>query len=1085
MLETLNPDTMIITGQLSREKNYWMEKLSGELIKGSFPADFPETDNIEKITGTGEILISDEVSRKLLKLTNGSDARLHMILSTALILLINKYTGNSDIIIGMPIYRQISYDDFINTVLIIRNRINRENTFKTLLLAFRNTLNEAIEHQNYSLTKLLYDLGIGYTGNSFPLFDVAIMLENIHERDYLKDIDINMLFSFKREGECVRGIIEYNEKLYRKETADNICFHFLNLLTAVLDNIDILPENIDILSEKERRELLYDGNNTSAVYPREKTICDLFEAQVKATPDNTAVTFSDRKMTYRELNEKAGRLASCLTKMGIGPGSITGIMAERSFEMITGILGILKAGGAYLPLDVDYPEDRIQYILQDSGTEILLTQQHLSDQIPFKGRILNLDNEEIYATDFGEPERKSTADDPAYIIYTSGSTGNPKGVIATNRGLVNYIWWAKKVYLKGEALDFPLYSSISFDLTITSLFTPLISGSRIIIYDDKDRTSLIKKIIEDNKAEIIKLTPTHLSLIKDMNLGRTGIKRLIVGGEDLKTNLAGAIHQAADGQIEIYNEYGPTETVVGCMIYKFDYEKDVFNSVPIGKPADNVKIYLLDSCLNPVARGAVGEIYISGDGVAAGYIKKPELTADRFLDNPFVPGAKLYKSGDLARRLSDGNIEFMGRADDQIKLHGYRIEPGEIENRLLGYGPVKETAVIARENEKEGKYLCAYLVADSEITVKEIREYLSINLPHYMIPAYFIQLEKIPVTVNGKADRKALMELDENIMAATEYEAPRNEIEEKLIKIWHEELLVKRIGISDNFFALGGNSIKAMLVVENISEALHIELQVMDLFNKPTIKELADSILNIDSGEYRHIMRLNAKTDQCAFVFPPMAGLGIAYKPMADYVKSHTLYAFDFIEKEDRLEQYLNMIAGVQEEGPYILMAFSSGGMLLYDVAREMEKQGMAVSDIILIDCIAEKKIFSDEELEQLLHQEISALTEVMLLNYPARWKYIEKSIERRIRQYLHYISRFNNNARINADIHQILCSDKNIDPEILHNKKKWSELTAGSFLLYEGSGKHTEMLVKYRAENMEIITRILSEISLKNNNDN
>ncbi len=1076
MREALKRDSAIAAIQLSKEKKYWLEKLSGELVKSSFPADFIESDTYEKNTSSMAFKITGAQFLNLLKLCNGSDARLHMILSTVLVVLINKYTGHKNIMIGTPIYQQNTQKDFINTVLILRNQINGDHTFKQTLLHFRKTLNEAVEHQNYPVSKLLYDLGKGYSGGSFPLFDIAIMLENIHEKAYFKDIQLNVLFSFLKTGESIEGRIEFNQKLYKSDTMANIAAHFINLLEVVLNNIEVAIKDIAILSEQEKNELLYRYNNTNTAYPSDKTISELFEEQVEKTPDNIAVVFKDKRLTYKELNERANRLARRLRDMGVKPDTIVGIMAERSVEMLLGILAILKAGGAYLPIDTEYPEERILYILEDSKADILLTQRHLVQKIKFDGKILALDKGDLYEDNGTNLDKISTPSNLAYVIYTSGSTGNPKGVMIANRGLVNYIWWAQKVYLNGEQLDFPLYSSISFDLTVTSIFTPLISGSSIIIYGEEDKTLLIRKIAEKDEVGIIKLTPVHLGLLKDLDLSKTQIKKFIVGGEDLKTKLASAIHDCSGGKIEIYNEYGPTETVVGCMIYKYDDKKDVRSSVPVGVPADNVKIYLLDPDLKLVPKGVIGEMYISGDGVAKGYVNRPALTAEKFIDNPFILGERMYKTGDLARMLPDGNIEFIGRADNQVKIRGYRIELGEIENRLLSYGPIKEAIVVVREDENRNKYLSAYIVASKEVTVEELREHLAKNLPQYMVPSYYVQLEKMPLTSNGKIDRKSLLEINKNIAAKTAYEAPSNEIEERITKIWRDELLVKKIGINDNFFAMGGNSIKAMLIAEKINEALNIQLQVIDIFDKPTIKELAESVLNINSSKYKPVMRLSSGGERNIFLFPPMAGLGIAYKDLASFIKSFTVYAFDFIEHENRIEAYIDLMTDIQREGPYLLMAFSSGGILLFDVAKALEKRGYEVSDIILLDCIASKKIFSEHERETLIDQEIGALKEAMLLKYPSRWKYVEASIERRIRVYLNYISRFDNTAKINANIYQILCSDKNLDRQTLNNKKKWVDMTNKLFVTYQGVGKHIEMMIKYLDKNMEIVTDILEQ---------
>ena len=462
-----------------------------------------------------------------------------------------------------------------------------------------------------------------------------------------------------------------------------------------------------------------------------------------------------------------------------------------------------------------------------------------------------IDNVENYKGT--EIKADTNPDDLAYVIYTSGSTGKPKGVMVTNQGLVNYIWWARKVYVKDEEIDFPLYSSISFDLTVTSIYTPLISGNKIIVYDGEDKPTLVKRIIDEDKTGIIKLTPTHLNLLCDLDLSKAQIKRFIVGGEDLKAELARKIYDASKGKIEIYNEYGPTETVVGCMIYKYNPEKNTLGSVPIGVPSDNVEIYLLDKYLNPVPKGVKGEIYIAGDGLARGYLNNQELTKERFIDNPFVSGERMYKTGDLARRREDGNIEYVGRIDHQVKIRGFRIELGEIEGQLLKNEAIREAVVVDREDKPVNKYLCAYIACDREMTVPELRGYLSTELPDYMIPSYFIQLERLPLNPNGKIDRKALPNPDGDIDTGVEYTAPRNEREEKLVKIWSEVLDVEKIGIDDDFFVLGGHSLKAIQALSIIHRELNVEVPVGEMFSNPTIRQLGEYIEKSKESIYSSI----------------------------------------------------------------------------------------------------------------------------------------------------------------------------------------------------------------------------------------
>ncbi|WP_033404784.1 non-ribosomal peptide synthetase, partial [Paenibacillus fonticola] len=587
----------------------------------------------------------------------------------------------------------------------------------------------------------------------------------------------------------------------------------------------------------------------AAEYPREKTIHQLFEEQVERTPDKAAVIYEGSQLTYRELNERANQLARTLRVRGVQVDDRVAIMAERSLEMIVGIFGILKAGGAYVPIDPEYPAERIRYMLEDSGATLLLSQIRLLKEVPLEISCIDLNDNQAYDSDDSNLGVTVQPQSLAYLIYTSGTTGLPKGAMITQQGLVNYIWWAKKVYVAEDHLDFPLYSSISFDLTVTSVFTPLMTGSSIRIYEGTDKVSLIRRIVEENQVDILKLTPTHLSLIQEMNLSsKSKIRKLIVGGENLSTSLANKITEMFNGRIEIFNEYGPTETVVGCMIYRYDVAAtDTRESVPIGVPADNVKIYLLNSHHQFLPKGVLGEIYIAGDGVALGYLNKPELTAEKFVANPFEPGERMYRTGDLARWLPDGNIEYLGRIDHQVKIRGYRIELGEIEAQLLKVESVREAVVVARETEEGQKDLCAYVVSDHELAASEIRAVLSQSLPGYMIPAYFVQIDRLPLTPNGKIDRKALPAPAEHLHTGAEYIAARTPVEEALVSIWQAVLGVSPIGVQDNFFDLGGHSLRATTLVAMIHKELGADIPLRTVFQKPTIAQMARMIEGRDS----------------------------------------------------------------------------------------------------------------------------------------------------------------------------------------------------------------------------------------------
>ncbi len=859
--------------EIRKQGEYWQKAFEGEVPVLNLPTDY-QRPSIQSFEGDSIIFeISEELTDKLRQVTKETGSTMYMVLLSACNILLSKYSGQEDIIIGSPSVGRSHADlqnimgMFVNT-LVMRNYPKSKKTFKEFLREVKVNSLQAFENQDYQFEELIDKLNIKRDVSRNPLFDVMFSLENIGiEGLKIEGLEVNtyeidaeiakfdITIAAKESSKAILISLNYCTKLFNKQTIEAMSKHLINILDSLANNINQRLSEVEILSDEEKHQLLVEYNNTKAEYPKDKTIQQLFEQQAAKTPDNIAVVYKNESITYRELNEKSNQLARMLREKGIEPNTIVGIMVERSVEMIVGIMGILKAGAAYLPIDSEYPEDRIRYILSDSGTRLLLQ----------KGRVNNYNIEAIALdedfTNYSTENLKVISDysNLAYIIYTSGSTGKPKGTMIKQRGLVNYITWANKVYVKNESLDFPLYSSFSFDLTVTSIFTPLISGNKIVIYKYQEDEPIIRQIFKENKVGIVKLTPAHLSMIKDMDNSQSSIKRLIVGGEDLKTELAKEVYESFNKNVEIYNEYGPTETVVGCMLYRYDYYMDKNISVSIGKPADNVQIYILDKVKQVLPIGIVGEIYIGGDGVSKGYINRAELTSERFIANPFVPGEQMYRTGDLARWLPDGNIEFLGRIDNQVKIRGYRIELGEVEARLLSYEGIEEAIVIAGDDKDGSSYLCAYISGTREFTISELRTYLNEELPEYMIPSYFIQLDKLPLTANGKVDKKALPEPDGSISTGAEYVAPESETEEKLASIWSEVLGVERIGINDNFFELGGHSLKAINIIAKIHKELSASVPLKEMFETPTIKGLAQYVKNTKQSVYSKIEPIEEK----------------------------------------------------------------------------------------------------------------------------------------------------------------------------------------------------------------------------------
>lgn len=632
---------------------------------------------------------------------------------------------------------------------------------------------------------------------------------------------------------------------------------------------------LTLLKDADHRALVVEYNATAAPYPSDRTIIDLFHDQVTHSPDAEAIRFGDAALTYRQLNERSNQMATRLTSIGVGPGRIAVVFMEHSLEAVVAILGVLKSGAAYVPVDAATPKGRLATILKDiaDGTDgrapVAITQTRLQSVISRNLAdifVLDADFRSILnETDSARPSA-ATPDGAAYIIFTSGSTGTPKGVVIEHRNLVNYIWWAARVYSSGERLAWPLFSSLAFDLTVTTLFTPLITGGRIVVYlgDPGIQSMVVLKVIDENAVDIMKLTPAHLAMIRDRNLGTTRLRKFIVGGEDFKTELARDITKAIPHPVEIYNEYGPTEATVGCMIHRFDIDRDQSASVPIGVPAANAGIYVLNKAHQPTSPGIVGEMFIAGDGLARGYFNRSDLTDERFLTTAdprdrFSP-LRLYKTGDLARWNSEGRLDFLGRADHQVKVGGARVELGEIEARLLKHPHVQECAVAAIATsvvkpatqishveppavEDSIARLVAYYVSSKPVTVADLRAHLAEELMESMIPTHYVRLERMPLTSNGKIDRASLPEpTAENIQPAQEFAAPSTETEKTLAALWCDLLKVESIGRDDNFFGLGGQSLLVMRAVSHMRKTFGVDVQLRNLFERPTVAGLAEVI---------------------------------------------------------------------------------------------------------------------------------------------------------------------------------------------------------------------------------------------------
>ncbi|MBN1040260.1 amino acid adenylation domain-containing protein [Clostridium botulinum] len=831
-----------------KNKNFWKEKFN----------DIPE----EFLYNTSNSLdgrrvcfnINDDLSKKIQNFINDKRCSLNTFFIAVLLIYINKSIDKNDLVIGMPVFNrtnkaQKAMIGMFTSTLPFRFKLNRESTMEELIKQINRELKLCLLNQKYPYDFLIKDLDLSKDGYD-SLFKMSVNYYNSKYESSINGVKAeieeyycgNQSYSLQlivKEVDNQNIELDFDCKIleYTESQIKTMYDSMINIINQVIEDKRIKVNEIKLIGEEEKKCKLYDWNSTTKYYPK-KMVNKLFEDQVIETPDKVVVEFNSQQLTYKQLNEKANQLANHLREKGIDKKSIVSIMETHSIELMISILAVLKTGAAYLPIDPSYPIERINYMLEDSKSNILLTNFKVEEIIESRVSVTNVKNINLAIYSKENLEKTNDLDDLAYIIYTSGSTGEPKGVMVNHQGLTNYIWWANKIYLKDYNEAMALYSSISFDLTITSIFTPLVSGNKIVIYDNDETEFVLYKILRENNVSVIKLTPSHLTLLKDMDNTKSSIKRFIVGGEDLKVNLAKEVYDSFGKDIEIYNEYGPTETVIGCMIHKYNEENDKGISVPIGYPANNVQVYILDNELNIVPTGLAGEMYISGDGVARGYLNRKVLSHERFIENPFIKGKRMYKTGDIARYLESGAIEYVGRIDNQVKIRGHRIELGDIERNLNRNEFIKNAVVVYKEDSTGNKLLNAYIVSKKKIEERELKEWLLKFLPKYMIPTNFTFMDTLPLTLNGKVNYSLLPEAIAVNKEFINYNTPA---EKELVKAMEEILGVESISMSDNYYQLGGDSIKAIQISSKLKN-IGLTIKIKDILYYDSIQEIAETI---------------------------------------------------------------------------------------------------------------------------------------------------------------------------------------------------------------------------------------------------
>ena len=978
---------------ISKAEIFWRQQLQGFTAPTPLVVDRSIANklNQKEIYDEQHFQLSKESTVDLQSLARKHRLTLNTLVQGAWALLLNRYSRESDIVFGAtvsgrpPALKGVEsmVGLFINT-LPVRVQVSE----KAELLPWLQQLQaQQVERQQYYYSPLVEIQQWSEVPRGLPLFNSIVVFENYPVDASLQEsnssLQISNISSFETTNypltlvalpkEELKVGIKYNTSRFESSSISIMLGHLRTLLEGILENPQRRVADLPILTSTEEHQLLVEWNDTQADYPQDRCIHQLFEEQVERTPKAIAVIFEDQQLTYRELNSRANQLAHYLQSLGLNPEVLVGICVERSIKMVVGLLAILKAGGAYVPIDPAYPQERIAYMLNDSAVSVLLTTEDLAATLPkSQAHLICLDKDWSIISHNSQTNCSSRVEEEnlAYMIYTSGSTGKPKGAMNTHQGIRNRLLWMQDAYQINAADKVLQKTPFSFDVSVWEFFWPLITGACLIVAKPgghKDSAYLVK-LITEQQITTLHFVPSMLQVfVEEQGLEKClCLKRVICSGEALPVDLQTRFFERLECQL--HNLYGPTEAAVDVTFWECQPDKNLI-SVPIGRPIANTQIYILNSELQPVPIGVPGELHIGGIGLARGYFNRPELTKKKFISNPFSQEeeARLYKTGDLARYLPDGNLEYLGRIDHQVKIRGFRIELGEIESVLAQHPQVRETVIIAREDQPGNKQLVAYLVGHQDSLVAScLRNYLKEKLPDYMIPSAFVQLESLPLTPNGKVDRRALPAPDRaDRTLESSFVPPRNLLEQQLVQIWEDVLSISTIGVQDNFFDLGGHSLLAVRLMAQIQQQFGKNLPLATIFQTPTIEQLASLLLEqTDSMSWSSLVAIQPHgSKQPFFCVPGIGGNLIYFYNLARHLKDQPFYGLQAVgldgkskphnKIEDMATHYIEVLQAVQPQGPYLLGGHSFGGQVAFEMAQQLQKQGQEITLLAIMDAIA------------------------------------------------------------------------------------------------------------------------------------
>jgi amino acid adenylation domain-containing protein len=974
----------LTASRAATQLDYWRQQLKGELPVLQFPTDKPRPNRQSFVGSTLDFHIPKPLAQELTAIGGQHSSTFFVTILAAFQVLLLRYSKAEDLVIGTPVANRPTPEldrligDFIN-IIPLRCDLSGNPTFIELLQRSRETTLNALSNKDVPFEALLQDLKLHRDPSRNPIFqallqvlpafrtqigDLSVTTFEFEQRSTQVDLALNL---YEETDGGFIGRFQYCTALFAAPTIERVLQNFLRLLHEIVRDPAQKILKIPILAERERKQILLEWNQTDLDYPRAMTVQALFEQQAHRTPDSIAVEFASERLTYRELNQRADHLAGHLRGYGAAPGVLVGISVERSAQMVVAVLAILKSGAAYVPLDPALPAARIALMIEDAAMPLIVTQGTIASSLPpHHATLVCLDDAALEAAaPDAPPPLAATPGDLAYIIFTSGSTGRPKGVEIFHRGLTNYLCSMQRA--PGMTPDDVVFAitTLSFDISTLEIFLPLITGARVVVISREtalDGWALISEV-ERRRATLLQATPTTWRMLLETPWEKSPGLRALIGGEACPRELAAQLLSRCD---ELWNMYGPTETSVWSTIEKLTTEDEI---ISIGRPIANTRIYILDTHLEPTPIGVPGELHIGGTGLARGYAKRPDLTAEKFIPDPYseIPNARMYQTGDLARYLPDGRIECLGRLDHQIKLRGFRIEPGEIEAVLKEQPSIRDVTVVLR-GEGAAQRLVAYCVRrgaenSGEISPADLTAVLSARLPAYMIPANFIFLQAMPLTASGKIDRRALPEPGVEMTTERVHAPPENSVHAHLIEIWEEVLNRKPIGIRDDFFEIGGHSLLAARVIALTTERLGHRLPFAEFFANPTIeahtRSLFTSGVAVRQIPYAVINPAGRQTP-VFFFHGDFVGGGFFCKTLANKIGSdrpfyaihpHGLQGDDVpLTIEAMAESRLKTIREVRPHGPYIIGGYCNGGLAAYHAARMLRAAGEEVTVLFLLN---------------------------------------------------------------------------------------------------------------------------------------